>query len=569
VANCTSDSACGSGRVCDPSGTCATGCASNADCLGGGLCDTASGHCRGVCTSSANCPSSEICDLTQGSPTFGYCEPRCNVDSQCGSGKVCETTSGLCVTACTVEPDGGSSVCATSADGPICNASTGHCGPSCSADADCGSGHYCEPILGKCYASCSASTTCPSGDTCLGSSAPQGLQGHCVFECSQDSDCLAGQRCNQAYGALNGVHPFCEPGQDIALGTYGVYTGSAIAVAPDGNLLVGANRNTCCSLVQYQSDGTYLGYNGAFSSGWTVGLALDPAGNLYLTDQGGLGLLPNAEASTVGGSNAGSWLFQSPNIESPGQIAFDPLGDLFAASTGNNLLKEVTLGSPPAISTFSNQLGLTPTALAVNSQSVVLVGGTKGGAKPTTIDAVDTQGNVTTYATISGAQNLVGFALDGSDNLFATDIDQGIVYRVAAGGAVQSVFADGLYQPWGITTDYNERVVVGQAQSGYVTRFDTFPAAPHVVNVTPLTAAAGATLDIYGWNFDPIQGNNEVEFGVWQNSQWVQATITASNVNHIQVTVPTGITLNSAGTTQIRVSTPNGRWVADQLFTPQ
>jgi Cys-rich repeat protein len=77
------------------------GCTSDADCMAGEVCDTATTMCtKGGCKSNADCEADETCDTATGFCYFAGCL----TDSDCLPGETCDTASGKCTGMPTMEP---------------------------------------------------------------------------------------------------------------------------------------------------------------------------------------------------------------------------------------------------------------------------------------------------------------------------------------------------------------------------------------------------------------------------------------------------------------------------------
>lgn len=204
---CASDAACGTGRLCDQSthqcvpapadcllaacpaghvctagsGLCEAGCQSSADCEPGASCNA--GHCTlppPGCASGA-CPGGTYCD-----PASLTCLPGCAEGFPCADGAVCNVTSHVCgappsIASCLTNE------CLTSND--YCDAATGACHAGCAGTAACPAGDYCDPTVHECRTppSICPAAGCPYGSHCGG--------GKCIPGCSQASDCGFGSVC--------------------------------------------------------------------------------------------------------------------------------------------------------------------------------------------------------------------------------------------------------------------------------------------------------------------------------------------------------------------------------------
>ncbi len=549
---CDNDLDCNNGQSCRPAdNSCQTTCTSGS-CGSGQACDSTLGACLALCQTDADCPPLAHCGAD------GTCTSYCHVDTDCAVGQYCQTTTGACTDRCATGADcasgqtcdlakGGvcvSALCATDADcagasaGPKCDAATGQCGPACASASDCKQNYYCDATTHTCL-NCAA---CPEYTSCQASTSA------CEATCSYDIDCPQGQRCaTYADGSS-----YCVPGEVISVVTP---SATALATSPEGWIYAGVNPSSIAKVDP--ATGCIVTSTGA--GGTVRGLAIGSDGNVYATNGASL----SSYAPDLTGATS---LFGNPDVQSPWGIGFDPTsGKLDVSSTGNAVIKQVTFISPPLIQTFAYGLGLTPGALAVRSDGTALVAGTKGATGANLIVQVDgNSGTVSPYATMPATANTQGMAIDSADSLYVSDADNDVVYLVPKGGGSDSVMTDGLSSPAGVAVDPNQNVLIGSGSK--IVRIDRTPSAPHITFITPTQGKAGDTVDIYGSNFAPKASDNTVSFGSNTSGTWVDATITASSVQQLEVQLPSGLPTASDGMTQVRVTTPKGTTLADQLF---
>lgn len=140
---CEDDADCGAAFVCNTDLASCVFCISQAECNGGEMCHPY-GDCAPACDDAADCPHGRLCD------GFGRCIPPpagsdCMIDTDCPAGSQCEV--GLCK-ACILGVDGvscqqcqpGSSDCGLDA---VCDHDVFVC-VSCHDDSDCAGGEVCE-----------------------------------------------------------------------------------------------------------------------------------------------------------------------------------------------------------------------------------------------------------------------------------------------------------------------------------------------------------------------------------------------------------------------------------------
>lgn len=167
--NCSSDSDCATGRVCNSNGKCEDApCTSDSDCPDNQECNTSTGNCRvPPCSSDSDCTrDGYVCDQASGT-----CQPKCSICSSCTQNSDCGSDSTyVCAGA-----DSGNGICLKSC-------SQG----SCPGDSACtevttrrGTFDIClNP--GACPDQAPRDTICPSEYTCG--------EGQVVYDCQVDPD---------------------------------------------------------------------------------------------------------------------------------------------------------------------------------------------------------------------------------------------------------------------------------------------------------------------------------------------------------------------------------------------
>ncbi len=201
------------------------------------------------------------------------------------------------------------------------------------------------------------------------------------------------------------------------------------------------------------------------------GLALDAAGNLYVSTQDAVSLvnqvvlhLGSDSATTVCRvAGAASALVPTacgggavPDLSKPSGLAFDPEGDLFIADTGNGCVREMFLGGAfnTAVGLCTNDVTgsssplLSPTGLAFSQTGKLLITDTTTSnvyefAMPATLNLIaglGTGASGTYTASQDGAPAITvplsspqGVAVDPSGNVLVVDSQNNIVRKLSAG----------------------------------------------------------------------------------------------------------------------------------------
>jgi sugar lactone lactonase YvrE len=234
-----------------------------------------------------------------------------------------------------------------------------------------------------------------------------------------------------------------------------------------------------------------------------TGIALDSAGNIYVSDQGthcirkinAAGDVVTLAGGTGVPSGSGSIDGSGRNARfySPGGISVDESGNIYVADTRNNTIRRVTPDgnvTTMAGSAFSdlgsgegsndgvggNARFKAPMDVVVAPDGNLLI----ADAGNQTIRKVTPGAVVTTWAGLAGGAGFVdgarelarfnepaGVAADGDGNLYVLDRRNGALRKVTPQGDV-STFATGFYFPFGIAIDRSGFIFVTEPSSGLI-----------------------------------------------------------------------------------------------------
>jgi uncharacterized protein (TIGR03437 family) len=186
-----------------------------------------------------------------------------------------------------------------------------------------------------------------------------------------------------------------------------------------------------------------------------AGLALDPAGNLYIADEQNNRIRkvsPTGVIQTVAGNGEGKFAGDdgpaiSASLGFPDGVAIDSAGNLYIADTGSHRIRKVTPDGIMHTIAGSDQYG----------------SGGDGGP-----------------AALAQLINPRGLALDAAGNLLITDSSARVVRRITPAGIMEHFAGSGqqgrggdggpavnasMDLPWGITVDGNGTVLIGDGYS--------------------------------------------------------------------------------------------------------
>jgi len=178
-----------------------------------------------------------------------------------------------------------------------------------------------------------------------------------------------------------------------------------------------------------------------------LGIALDGAGNIYVVNQsGGIGSItvyaPGASGNatptaTIAGGNTG--------LSFPSGIARDGAGNIYVANSFSSITVSITVyaagasgNATPTATIAGGNTGLDgPAGIALDGAGNIYVANNNGNS--ITVYAAGASGNATPVATIAGGNTglggPVGIALDGAGNIYVTDNSSNSITVYAAGAS--------------------------------------------------------------------------------------------------------------------------------------
>jgi sugar lactone lactonase YvrE len=243
--------------------------------------------------------------------------------------------------------------------------------------------------------------------------------------------------------------------------------------------------------------------------GSSFGVAVDGAGNVYVTDAGNGAV---KEIVAVGGSIPSSPVIRmlGSGFSSPIGVAVDGAGNVYVANEGNNAVQEIVAvgGSIPASNPTILSLGSGfsgPFGVAVDGAGNVYVGDSGhnavkeivavGGSIPASSPTIRTLG--------SGFGQTLGVAVDGAGNVYVGDAGNGVVSEiVAVGGSIPS---GATIRQLGVFSDPSG-VAVDGAGNVYVSNTDNNAVVQEIVAVGGSIPASNPTILTLGSSFNAPRG---------------------------------------------------------------
>jgi DNA-binding beta-propeller fold protein YncE len=301
-------------------------------------------------------------------------------------------------------------------------------------------------------------------------------------------------------------------GTGVALSNATLNNPYGITIDPSGSIYVANYNNFANSVSKYLSSGTYsapygTGYNrpaaivfDASSNGYVLnrgngtvvkyvggvatsiitglntgsdeGLAIDPAGNLYITDE-------NGEVYKYSSSN--SWatpiLTINTTVNTPSNVAIDVAGNILVLDRGNGRLYKFN-SSGTLVSTLVTGLN-NPYGLSIDATGTIYIGDS-GTGRVTTYSYNGTTATLLSTIT-AGIVNPRGVVADSKGNLYVTDYSNNTLTKYPPAGGY---FITGGTLPAGITFNSSTGTFSG-APTAYFTS--------DLITVTAYNAAGTAT----------------------------------------------------------------------------
>ena len=362
-----------------------------------------------------------------------------------------------------------------------------------------------------------------------------------------------------------------------------------------------------------------------------AGVALDPAGNLYIADTADHRIrkvTPGGTISTYAGS--GNFGFSgdggpatAAELNFPRDVALDPAGNLYIADSGNSRIRKVSPGGTISTYAGSGSRGFSgdggPAAAAQLNNPVGMALDPAGNLyiadiTNNRIRKVTSGGTISTYAgsgsfgfsgdggpaTDAQLSVPVGVALDPAGNLYIADHDNGRIRKVTSGGTISTYAGSGsrglsgdggpataaqLYSPHGVALDTAGNLYIADSNrirkvtpGGTISTYAGTGTGPFSGDGGPATAAqlsspAGVALDLTGNLYIADDGNYRIRKVTPGGTISTYAGGGSSNFSGdggpataAQLNVPVGVALDPAGNlyiadqgnSRIRKVTPGG-----------
>jgi serine/threonine-protein kinase len=249
---------------------------------------------------------------------------------------------------------------------------------------------------------------------------------------------------------------------------------------------------------QQASGQTELPFNGIGFRLSPGGVALDKAGDVYVTSEGMYGrVVELASGSSTPTVLPFSGLYQ------PQGVAVDNAGAVYVADFNNRVVKLTAGSTSQTVLPFT---GLNyPEGVAVDGQGNVYVAD-RGNNRVLKLAA---GANTATVLPFTDLKNPDGVAVDPAGNVYITDTDNNRVLELAAGATAQTVLPfTGVAVPWGVAVDSAGDVLVTEHDSNQVLKLPAGSNTPTALPLSGLNTPLGVTVDKDGNVYVADRGND-------------------------------------------------------------
>jgi serine/threonine-protein kinase len=230
------------------------------------------------------------------------------------------------------------------------------------------------------------------------------------------------------------------------------------------------------------------------------GVALDAAGNVYVSSEGMYGRV----VKLAGGSSTPTVL-PFTGLYQPQGVAVDTNGVVYVADFNNRVVKLAPGSNNQTVLPFS---GLNyPEGVAVDAQGNVYVAD-RGNNRVVKLAAGS---NTQTDLPFTGLKNPDGVALAADGSVYVTDTDNNRVLKLAAGSDTPTVLPfTGVSVPWGIAVDTADTVYVTEHDNNRVLKLAAGSSAPAVLPFTGLNTPLAVAVDNAANVYVADRGNDRV-----------------------------------------------------------
>jgi sugar lactone lactonase YvrE len=436
------------------------------------------------------------------------------------------------------------------------------------------SGAGASTVFANAGGGCAAGTTYTKGESCsvnlTYTPSAVGLQTGAVVMANSSGAALN----TTAVSAIGqGAAVTIDPGTVSSL-TGSFKTPEGAAVDSQGNVYVAdAGNNTVTEFASGSTSGAAVSTGSITLSGPSA-VAVDGAGDIYISDTGNNrlvevpvvnGVLAPASAAAV--STTGLAIA----LKSPGGLAFDAMGNLYIADSGNNRLLFVPNygGAPDFALAASYGSGLSgPLAVTVDATGTVFLADTGNNAIVEFPGPIGSQAQVDVVTGLSGPSAV---ATDASGSLYVVDKGNTSVvkYPLISGTLGTKVFVGGtIAAPYGVAVDNSGNLYVTDSTNAVVHKIarvqTALPFGDWNINATstPQTAIVsneGNLPLVFNTPDYVASGNTTAGFAVTADSCATAGNVVSGSSCNVQATfTPPAAEVNAQETLTLSSNADNG-----------
>ncbi|HTT63609.1 MAG TPA: BACON domain-containing carbohydrate-binding protein [Bryobacteraceae bacterium] len=231
-------------------------------------------------------------------------------------------------------------------------------------------------------------------------------------------------------------------------------------------------------------------------------------------------------------------------LNQPEGVALDPLGNVYIANTGGNVVDEWIAGTQQIVPLVSNGL-MNPTGVAADQYGNVYIADTGNNA----IEQWNPQAQQLNTL-VSGLSNPLGVATDAQGNVYYSDTGNNAIGVWNAASQQTATLFDGLSSPWGLAVDGLGNIDFADTGNNAIRQWNVGSAQLTTLVASGLNGPSGVAADGQGNVYFADTGNNAIK--EWNAASQQVVTVPVSGLSS-----PTGLAVDGQGNLYV-ADTNNG-----------